>query len=453
MMKVSIVGAGYVGLVTGVGLALRGHDVVVIDSEPNKVESIRKGEPPVFEPGLEELLRQVLEGRHFSATGDMRQALQGSDVIFICVETPSAPDGAIDLTSLKRASAEIVRSLPEGKRFQVIVVKSTVIPGTCEGVVLPLLKESGRFPPGLCMNPEFLRQGQAVSDFLEPDRIVIGELNALSGDLVQELYRDFSAPVIRTNLATAEMIKYASNTLLSTMVSFSNEIANICELIPQVDAREVLKAVHLDRRLSPVVNGKRVRPGLITYLFPGCGYGGSCLPKDAKALISYAQGKGYTPKLLKAVDEINQGRPLHLVDIAERALGGLSGRRIAILGLSFKPDTDDMRQSPAIPVVEELLTRNAEVIAYDPQALFHARRLWEGKAGFVAAESMRAALSNSDAVILVTAWDEFTNIPMEALPQLMRSPIIIDGRGIFDPQSVDKHCLYLTIGRGRNKKG
>ena len=447
-MKVVVLGIGYVGSVVAGGFASHGHYVTAVDNQPHKVEMITRGEAPVFERGLSELLKQSLASGHLSATMDLKQTLLDAEVIFFCVETPSADDGSIDLTALKQAISGVMDLLPADDNYRVFVVKSTVIPGTCEKVVRPLLEKNINHRFGLCMNPEFLRQGSAVNDFLKPDRIVIGEMDTQSGAVVTKLHQNFPAPLIRTTMTTAEMIKYAANSLLATMISFSNELANICEHTTQVDVRQVLEAVHLDRRLSDIHGSERVPSGITEYLMAGCGYGGSCLPKDIKAYIDYAGQLGYNPKLLKAVEEINQNRSLHLVDMAEEALGTLSGRRVAVLGLSFKPDTDDIRYTPAMPVVGELLSRKAQVVIYDPQAMNNFQRAWQTPDDFLTAQSAIEALSDADAAIFLTAWEEFRKISLQNLPELMCSAVVIDGRGIFDPQVAQRYCVYRTLGLG-----
>lgn len=445
-MKICVVGAGYVGLVAAVGFAIRGHQVTCVDAVPEKVNSIKHGVPPFSEPGLEKALKKSLASGNLKATGSMQDGVGGSKVVFVCVQTPSNDNGSTDLSMLKGAILQIASAMETQSQYQVVVVKSTVTPTTTESIVLPLLRSGTSKPFGLCMNPEFLLEGNALDGFLDPDRIVIGALDQRSGDVLERLYQDFHAPVFRGSIATVETVKYASNALLATAISFSNEMANICELVPGVDVQDVMGAIYLDHRLSPEHAGERVRPGFLSYLAAGCGYGGSCLPKDLAAFQAFARGKGYQPPLLEAVERINAQRPLRLVEMAEHALGSLNNKRIAVLGLAFKPDTDDMRQSPAIPVVEELLRKGAKVQAYDPQAGENARRLWDGTDAFRCASTLTEALAGAEAAILVTAWAEFEELSSQTFVSLMGEPIVVDGRRILAGQE-STSWRYLGIGK------
>ena len=448
-MNICVVGAGYVGLVAAVSFALHGHRVTCAEASPEKVEAINQGSPPFSEPGLEEALEKGLASGRFKATANLPEAADGSEVIFLCVQTPTIEGGLPDLSILKGAVRQVSSAMKSQAGYQVVVVKSTVTPTTTEDIVLPLLRTEVSKPFGLCVNPEFLREGNAMEDFLHPDRIVIGALDDRSGDVIERLYQEFHAPVFRAPIATAETIKYASNALLATVISFSNEMANICELIPGVDVKQVMEAIHLDHRLSPEHAGERVRPGILSYLVAGCGYGGSCLPKDLAALQAFARHKGYQPPLLEAVAQINNQRATRLVDMAEHALASLRNKRVSVMGLAFKPDTDDMRDSPAIAVVEELLSRGATVQAYDPQAEENARLLWKGIGAFSCASSLEEALAEADAAILVTAWPQFEDLSPESVASLMRTPIIVDGRRSLLGQE-SPSWRYLGIGKTWN---
>jgi UDPglucose 6-dehydrogenase len=333
-MRISVVGTGYVGLTTAVGFASKGHHVTSLDIDQKKVESLRVGKCPIYEPGLSELLNQVMREGRFRAESDPA-CLSESDLIFICVGTPSKEDGSIELTQLRQASEDIARNL--GGEYPIIVVKSTVVPGTTESVVIPTVERvSGRNAGrgfGVCVNPEFLREGKALEDFFHPDRVVIGQLTSREGDLLEGLYRDFGCPILRTNLRTAEMIKYASNAFLAARISLINEIGNLCKLLG-IDTREVARGIGLDKRIGP------------HFLSSGIGFGGSCFPKDVKALIARGREMGYEMKILKAVLEVNENQPLRLIPLLEKHLGRLEGKRIGVLGLAFKPDTDDVREAP-----------------------------------------------------------------------------------------------------------
>lgn len=447
-MKISVVGTGYVGLVLGAGLASIGHEVVCIDADNTKVRLVSAGTSPIYEEGLDELLKKVINLKKFSATTDLKLAVQNTDVTFICVGTPASEDGTIDLSQIKAASAQIGAALRNKSSYHLVVVKSTVIPGTSSGVVLPIIKETSRKESsefGICMNPEFLREGKAVEDFLNPDRIVIGELDRKSGDILAEAYAILHVPILRASLETAETIKYTSNALLATLISYSNEIANICETVPNVDVADVLNAVCLDKRLNPTFNGKPVNPGILVYLIAGCGFGGSCLPKDVNALVSFSRERGYDPKLLASVLSINEKRPVHLVDLAEKELGSLTSKRIAVLGLAFKPDSDDLRDSPAIPIINDLIRRGATVAAYDPCAMKEAKKYFQG-VDLELCQSLRESIKGADACILVTKWNEFSAITPELLLEEMRQPVFIDGRRFLNIKDFKGKIRYIGVG-------
>jgi UDPglucose 6-dehydrogenase/GDP-mannose 6-dehydrogenase len=356
------------------------------------------------------------------------------------VGTPSR-DGEIDLSYLAAAAEQVGKGLLETRGYHVVVVKSTVVPGTTDTLVREILErvsggKAGWF--GLCMNPEFLREGSAVADFMEPDRIVIGQWDEASGNRLAEVYSAFDCPKIRTTLRNAEMTKYASNALLATMVSFSNEFAALCEATPGTDVEEVLSGLHLDRRLSPVHHAERISPGILTYLRAGCGYGGSCLPKDVAALREFARKRGVAPRLLDAVAAVNANRPRQLVQMAEDTLQSLEGARIAVLGLAFKAGTDDLRDSPALAVIRLLEERGAQVCAYDP--------LITRLDGTKVCASAKEAITNADAVIVVTAWPEFAAFDWTALTAMMRRPILIDGRNALRTAEIPDSATRVAIG-------
>jgi UDPglucose 6-dehydrogenase len=406
-MRISVVGTGYVGLTTAVGFASKGHHVTSLDIDQKKVESLRAGKCPIYEPGLSELLNQVMGEGRFRAESDPA-CLSESDLIFICVGTPSKEDGSIDLTQLRRASEDIARNL--GGEYPIIVVKSTVVPGTTESVVIPTMERvSGRKAGrgfGVCVNPEFLREGKALEDFFHPDRVVIGQLTSREGDLLEGLYRDFGCPILRTNLRTAEMIKYASNAFLAARISLINEIGNLCKFLG-IDTREVARGIGLDKRIGP------------HFLSSGIGFGGSCFPKDVKALIARGREMGYEMKILKAVLEVNENQPLRLIPLLEKHLGRLEGKRIGVLGLAFKPDTDDVREAPSLKIVSHLLKMGAKVRAYDPKAMENFKRYFPDLEYCTSAEEVL----DSDAVLILTEWQEFEKLDYSG-------KIVVDGRGV-----------------------
>ena len=448
-MNIAIMGTGYVGLVTGVCLAVHGHRVICVDKNEDIVEKINDSVPPIYEPGISELLKKAIDAGNLKATTDLKHAIQHSDVSMICVGTPFK-EGKIDLSQIVEISQEIGRVLKTMKAYHVVCVKSTVVPTTTDKLVREILeqesgKKAGAF--GLAMNPEFLREGNAIEDFIKPDRIVIGANDERSYKMIKKLYSHFKAPIIKVNLRTAEMIKYASNALFASLISFSNEIGNICEGVGNIDVTDVLNGVCLDKRINPKKGGKYIFPGIVSYIKAGCGFGGSCFPKDVKALSAFAEDLSCTSGLLKSVININEIQPIRLVQRMERELETLAGKRIAVLGLAFKPDTDDVRESPAIRLIEELISKNAEVIATDPKAVDMARKLLPPCDRLTLTTRYDTALRSADAAVLVTAWKEYIYILPEEFGELMKKPIIFDGRRIYNRAKMEQMGIkYIGIG-------
>lgn len=440
-MKISVIGTGYVGLVSGACLADVGHDVICVDIDQQKVDMINSGKSPIYEKGLDDILKNNI-GSRLKATADFDSAIMSSELSLIAVGTPFKED-AIDLSFIETVSQQIGEVLSQKDSYHLVVVKSTVVPGTTEDFVLPILeKTSGKSAGsdfGVGMNPEFLREGEAVADFQNPDRIVLGGIDEQSLDTLARLYSPYQGvDVIRTRPKTAEMIKYTANSLLATMISFSNEIANLCTCIGGIDAVEVMNGVHLDKRLSPLqIDGSRVRPVFTTYLEAGCGYGGSCFPKDVDALIAHGRKLGNPMRLLDAVVQINRRQPQRIMDMLEKHFSSLKGKQTAILGLAFKPGTDDMRESPAIPVVQSLIERGATVKAYDPVASNEARKIF-GNSGIQYCDTLNNAIEDSDAVVLMTRWEEFERLP-KLLEQFEKQPLVIDGRRMLDKQQLARY--------------
>ena len=440
-MKISIVGTGYVGLVSGACLAEKGHEVTCIDIDRAKVDMINSGRPPIHEKGLAEILKRHA-GNRLNATTDLEGAVVGSDLSMIAVGTPY--DGTrIDLKYIEAAARQIGQALARKATYHMVVVKSTVVPGTTDGVVLPILeKASGKKAGedfGVGMNPEFLREGEAVADFMAPDRIVLGAIDEKSLAALESLYSVFpDTNIVRTGTRTAEMIKYAANALLATMISFSNEIGNLCSTVGGIDVVDVMQGIHLDKRLSPLgPGGNRVVPGFTTYLEAGCGFGGSCFPKDVKALISHGNNLGMPMALLDAVIRTNAAQPMQLIELLRKHYDAFRGLSVAVLGLAFKPGTDDMRESPAIPVIRTLLAEGAVVTAFDPVARKEAEKLFDGQP-IRYCDALRDTIADADAVILITRWEEF-----RALPQLLNgrspAPVVIDGRRMLDKKDFDRY--------------
>jgi len=438
MKRISFFGLGYVGLVTALAFASRGFKVYGYDADRRKVESLKNGKLYIYEPGLQDLLER--SRGNFTPTDDAEQAVMSTDVTFITVGTPSRPDGSIDLSQVMSAAETMGRALRKKDEYHLIVVKSTVLPGTTDKVAEIVERESGKRAGdgfGVCMNPEFLREGSAVEDMLKPDRIVIGCIDERSGDLLEGLWREFYGempPLLRTNLVNAEFIKYASNAFLAMKVSFINEIANIAQRVEGADIDVIARGIGLDRRIGPL------------FLRAGLGFGGSCFPKDLMALIRFAEGLGYNPRLLKSTKELNDEQPYKAVELAERLVGSLSGRKIAVLGLSFKPNTDDMREAVSIRVVKKLLEKGASVSVYDPVAMENARAIFGDEVEY--AGSAVDCIRDADCAIVVTEWDEFRDLRPEDFLRNMRQPAVVDGRRIYRPDEFAGRVRFSAIGLG-----
>ena len=440
-MKISVMGTGYVGLVSGVCLAANGHQVTCVDIDKEKVDKINNGIPPIYEKGLEDLLKTHI-GKTLVATGDLYNAVLNSDLSLIAVGTPF--DGEhIDLTYIKEVTRQVGEALKDKDSYHVVVVKSTVVPGTSDETVLPILEEaSGKKAGegfGVGMNPEFLREGEAIEDFMFPDRIVLGGIDKRTHDLMREIYAPFSGvDVLVTNNRTAEMIKYTSNSLLATMISFANEIGNLCASVGNIDVAEVVKGVHLDKRLSPILDdGTRVTPKFTTYIEAGCGFGGSCFPKDVKALIAYGKQKGEPMSLLSSVIDVNKAQPEKVLDLLKKHFPSFDGLKISVLGLAFKPGTDDMRESPAIPIIEELIKQGAKIKAYDPVAQHEASLIFT-EGGITYMDDLTETMDSADSVLLLTRWDKFNEVP-DILAAMKSKPVFIDGRRMLDKNAIENY--------------
>lgn len=435
-MNVAIVGGtGYVGLTTAACLASKGNLTYCVGRSKEKIERIRHGFPTVYEDNMEKILRDSLRTGKLKPTTNLEEAVLGSSVSFICVGTPCREDGSIDLSQIREASEKIGLALEKKKDYHVVAVRSTVVPGTTDDLVLPVLerfsKKKAGVDFGVCMNPEFLREGQAIKDFLFPKEIgiVVGALDKRSGDAVLRLYKTFDARIMRTTLRTAEMIKYARNSYLAKDISFANEIANICEKCG-ADFLDVRKGMEMDARIG---EGR--------FLEAGAGFGGSCFPKDVRALVAKAEEVDVEPRLLKAALEVNELQPNRLIELAKQIVGQLRGKKIAVLGLSFKPGTDDMREAPSIKVVNALLDEGANVSVYDPHALENARKTFGGKITY--AKRAKYAVNNADACLIVTEWTEFAE---GKLYNAMRQKIVIDGRRALNPFNLAPGFVYHAIG-------
>lgn len=449
-MNVAIVGTGYVGLVTGVCLATVGHRVTCVDEQPGRISAIARAEAPFYEPGLDELLREALDSGRFSVSRNTPEAVRGAEVVMLSVGTPSIGD-RIDLSQLGDALRQVGAALGRDDIYRVVVVKSTVVPGTTDDFALPILEHTSRKLAGkdfgLAMNPEFLREGSAIRDFQEPDRIIIGQYDDLSGTVLRSLYEPYDCPKFRTGLRNAEMIKYASNALLATLISFSNELAGVCEAVPETDIEAVMDGLHLDRRLSPTIDGRRIAPGILAYLRAGCGFGGSCLPKDVRALYSYATEKQVAMPLLQAVLDVNAARPAALLNMLRNELGDVAQKTIGILGLAFKAGTDDLRESSSLRLADALLQAGAEVRAFDPVALSYAHNKVDER--IAVAVDAATLFASADAVVLTTSWPEFAAWSWNDLVRNMRTPLIVDGRNALRSIRWSTHVTYRPIGTAK----
>jgi len=414
IMNISVIGTGYVGLPAGAGLAKHGHQVTCVDIDEDKVEKINNGECPIFEKGLPELLDEVVSEGKLEATTDTKTAVKNADIVLLAVGTPMDEEGNINLDYIKQASEDVAEGMKERNGYQTIVVKSTVVPGTTENEVIPILEQSGKKAGedfGICMNPEFLREGTALNDFLEPDRIVIGELDEKSGEQLEKMYSNFNAPIMRTGLKEAELIKYASNSILATKISFINEVGNLCKELG-IDVYEVADGVGMDHRV------KR------DFLDSGAGFGGSCFPKDVRALIKFMEENKVEPRILQSVIDVNVDQKTKLVEQLEQHYPDLTDKKVAVLGLSFKPGTDDIRKSPAIPIIQELKDKGAKVKAYDPKAIENMK---QKHPDIQYTSNYKKALENTDAGLIITDWPEFNSISRKDL-KTMKRPLLLEGR-------------------------
>lgn len=440
MIKVSIFGLGYVGLSYAVVYALKGIKVYGFDIDEEKIKLISRGFSPIREPGVSNNLKRLIESKSLIITDDHKHAILNTDITFICVNTPSFPNGEVDLRQINSAIEMIGSVLKFKSNYHLVVIKSTVPPMTTESIIKLLLeKSSGKAVGkslGLCVMPEFLREGSSLKDILNPWRIVIGEIDKKSGDMlekfVKNIYGDKLPPIIRTSPVNAELIKYTSNAFLAMRVSFINSIARICEILPNADVDIVAYGAGLDPRIGT------------EYLKAGPGYGGICLPKDLKALIRACEKYGYKPTLFKAIDKVNREEPQHIVNLLEMVLGNLRDKVVGILGLAFKPGTDDIRDSPAINIIKILLSRGAKIKVHDPLAMDNAKKILKN---VIYAKDKYNCVKNSDAIIIVTDWSEYKELNCRDFLNLMKKPIVLDTRRILKDKCIrDKRIIYLPIG-------
>jgi UDPglucose 6-dehydrogenase len=438
-MNISVIGTGYVGLVVGACLAETGNDVVCADVVESKIAGLKRNILPIYEPGLEDLVERNQQDGRLRFTTDIAAAIASADVLFIAVGTPPDEDGSADLKHVLAVARMVGANMA---REMVIVTKSTVPVGTA-GKVAAEVKKAARFPFHMCSNPEFLKEGAAVDDFMKPDRVVLGVASEYARDVMAEIYAPFvrtGNPIIFMDIASAEMTKYAANGMLATRISFMNEIANLCERVgANVDM--VRKGIGSDSRIGP------------SFLFPGPGYGGSCFPKDVKALVRTAAEMGMDLQVLSSVEEVNERQKLRLGEKVREAIGDdLSGMRFAVWGLAFKPQTDDMRDAPSLTLIDDLLAAGASVCAHDPAAMKEAKHRLGDKIDY--AETNYDALMNADALVVVTDWNEYRHPDFGRVKETLRRPVIIDGRNLYDPEKMRDHGFkYYSMGRNPVEQG
>ena len=431
-MRLAVVGTGYVGLVVGACLAENGNQVICVDKDAAKVRGLQRGKIPIYEPGLVELVHRNKAERRLSFAAALPKAVRRADIIFIAVGTPQGEDGSADLQHVLDVAREIARAM---NGYKVIVNKSTVPVGTA-AKVREIVRRETTHPFSVVSNPEFLKQGAAIDDYMRPDRVVIGAEDPRAAALMTELYRPFTrtgSPIMVMDCASAELCKYAANAMLASRISFMNEVANVCELVG-ADVDQIRRAIAADKRIGPA------------FLFSGIGYGGSCFPKDTRALIRFAADHKYDVRMLKAVEEVNAAQKKRLLGKMEKHFGSVKGLRIGIWGLAFKPRTDDMREAPSIDLINALLAAGAKVHAFDPVAEPTARRIFGSRISL--AESSYDAAAGADALAIVTEWNEFREPDFARIRKMMRQPVIFDGRNLYTPAQMKAlGFTYYSIGR------
>ena len=432
-MNICVVGSGYVGLVTGVCLADFGMHVVGVDKDAAKVEALSRGKVPIYEPGLETLVQKNMEEGRLRFTTDLGPAIEEAQVVFIAVGTPPKSDGSADLTFIREVASSIAQHL---NGYKIIVTKSTVPIGTGQMIESIVREGAGsRHKFAVVSNPEFLREGSAIEDFMQPDRVVIGTRDPRAAELMKDVYSPLAAadvPFIVTDVETAELIKYASNGFLATKISFINEVAQICEAWG-ANVEVVSKGMGLDNRIGP------------KFLSAGPGFGGSCFPKDTRAVAQIARDQGLNFRIIEAVLEVNEVTQKRMITKIEEALGDVAGKTLAVLGLSFKPNTDDIRESPALPIVQGLLDRGATVRAFDPEAMPACKPLFPT---VVYCDNAYEPAEGADALVIITEWNQFRKLELDLLRQLLRQPLVIDLRNLYDPEKMAAAGFrYVSIGR------
>ncbi|MBV9924845.1 MAG: UDP-glucose/GDP-mannose dehydrogenase family protein [Acidobacteria bacterium] len=431
-MHIAVIGTGYVGLVTGTCFAEFGTSVTCVDVDAAKIERLKRGEMPIYEPGLDQLVAKNTQAGRLHFTTDIKAAVEQSLVIFLAVGTPPREDGAADLSHIDAAARDVARHM---NGYKVVVTKSTVPVGTGEHLRRLIREHQTKFDFGIVSNPEFLREGAAIDDFMRPNRVVIGSRDEAAIAIMRDLYRPLyliETPVVITSLEAAELTKYAANAFLATKISFINEIANLCDRIG-CDVHDVARGIGMDNRIGRY------------FLHPGPGYGGSCFPKDTTALLSVAKEYGSEARIVEAVVEVNRLQRERMVEKIERLVGDVKGKTVGVLGLSFKPETDDMREAPSVEIIQALLAKGAKVKAYDPVAAEQARKVLPE---IEYAEDEFGAVEGADALVFMTEWNQFRALDMQRVKELMRAPKVADLRNIYEPERMRKLGFdYVGVGR------
>ena len=431
-MQIAVIGTGYVGLVTGACFAEFGTSVTCVDVDSEKIERLKRGEIPIYEPGLDQIVAKNTQAGRLHFTTDVKAAVEQALVIFLAVGTPPREDGSADLSYIEGAARDVAVNM---NGYKVIVTKSTVPVGTGERLRRLIREHQSEFDFGIVSNPEFLREGAAIDDFMRPNRVVLGSRDEAAIAIMRDLYRPLyliETPVVITSLEAAELTKYAANAFLATKISFINEIANLCDRIG-CDVHDVARGIGMDNRIGRY------------FLHPGPGYGGSCFPKDTTALISVAQEYGGEARIVEAVVEVNRLQRERMVEKIERLVGDVKGKTVAVLGLSFKPETDDMREAPSLDIINTLLEKGARVRAYDPVAVEQAQKVLKG---VEYAEDEFSAVEGADALVFMTEWNQFRALDMQRVKELMRAPKIADLRNIYEPERMRRLGFdYVGVGR------
>lgn len=445
-MNITIVGTGYVGLVSGVCLASKGHNVTCVDLRKDIVENLNKGILHIYENGLELLLYQVIKNNHFRATTNISEALDQSNVVILAVGTPSE-NGKIDLTQIKNASIEIGNYIKESNKFLSVIIKSTVIPTTTDTFVKNIIektsgKKLGEF--GLGMNPEFLKEGEAVLDFTNPDRIVIGYEDETTKQYLEEIYYPWNCDKIYTNTRTAEMIKYTNNTLLANLISINNELANLASEISNIDYNDVIKGVISDKRWSPIIENKRITPPISAYFTPGAGFGGSCFPKDVQAIRTQGESLGLNMNVTNAVLNTNEKQPSQVINMLKKRYNNLTNKNILLLGLAFKPETDDIRESSSLKILSSLLENNIKVVAHDPIAIEHTKKQYNNP-NLTFTDDWIKEIATTDIIVVGTNWLEYLKLRNYFSLIKAKNILLFDTKRLFTTIEIE-NINYLTFG-------